>query len=31
MHANDDKYPTPLRVGKKVAVIGGGNRSEERR
>lgn len=25
MHANDDKYPTPLRVGKKVAVIGGGN------
>ncbi len=25
MHANDEKYPTPLRVGKKVAVIGGGN------
>ena len=25
MHANDDKYPTPFRVGKKVAVIGGGN------
>lgn len=25
MHANDDKYPTPLRVGKKAAIIGGGN------
>lgn len=25
MHANDDRYPTPLRVGKKVAIIGGGN------
>lgn len=25
MHANDEKYPTPLKVGKKVAVIGGGN------
>ena len=25
IHANDEKYPTPLRVGKKVAVIGGGN------
>ena len=25
MHANDEQAPTPLRVGKKVAVIGGGN------
>ena len=25
MHANDENTPTPLRVGKKVAVIGGGN------
>ena len=25
MHANDENTPTPLRVGKKVAIIGGGN------
>ena len=25
MHANDGNTPTPLRVGKKVAIIGGGN------
>ena len=25
MHANDEKFPTPLKIGKKVAVIGGGN------
>lgn len=25
MHAHDSKTPTPLKVGKKVAVIGGGN------
>ena len=25
MHANDENYPTPLRVGKKAAIIGGGN------
>ena len=25
MHANDESTPTPLRVGKKAAIIGGGN------
>lgn len=25
MHANDENTPTPLRVGKKAAIIGGGN------
>lgn len=25
MHANDEKHPTPLKTGKKVAIIGGGN------
>lgn len=25
MHANDENTPTPLRIGKKAAIIGGGN------